>query len=350
MKSNLRQIRVFMSVIMLGMIINNSIIYAQNNEADFQVEVTQDGTGVVIINYIGRNTIVNVPATIQGMPVREIASNAFPNHHILPITRVVIPEGVIIIRDRAFAGSGSGMRALISISIPNSVTSIGEWAFSSCSALTTISIPNNVTSISSYAFYRCSSLTTISIPNNVTSIQEYAFAYCNLISVTLPERLISIGDFVFFNNRNLTSVIIPNSVTSIGGGAFANSGIISMTWSRNVTSIDSNYDNDWPSTEFGMFQGCTNLRTVIIPEGVNIINRYAFRGCSSLNSVSLPSTIRVINMGAFSNCISLNEIIIPESVNRIEFNNYSSAIFSGCRNLPLVSQALLRRLGYSGSF
>ena len=106
--------------------------------------------------------------------------------------------------------------------IPNSVTSIGDGAFCGCSGLTSVTIPNSVTSIGSSAFRDCSGLTSVTIPNSVTSIGGAAFRDCSgLTSVTIPNSVTSIGEEAFAKCRWLTSVTIPNSVTSIGVEAFA---------------------------------------------------------------------------------------------------------------------------------
>ena len=127
--------------------------------------------------------------------------------------RCLIKDGKLI----AFAPAG-----LTSYTIPNSVTSIGEYAFLACSSLTSITIPNSVTSIGEMAFRYCSSLTSITIPNCVTSIDSSAFEGCSsLTSITIGNSVTSIGLYAFSGCSSLTSITIPNSVTSIGYAAFA---------------------------------------------------------------------------------------------------------------------------------
>ncbi|MDB4503920.1 leucine-rich repeat protein, partial [Akkermansiaceae bacterium] len=116
----------------------------------------------------------------------------------------------------------SGCTSLTSITIPDSVTSIGASAFAACTGLTSITIGNSVTSIGDYAFNGCTSLTSITIPDSVTSIGTAAFGGCTgLTSITIGNSVTSIGAGAFNGCTSLTSITIPDSVTSIGASAFA---------------------------------------------------------------------------------------------------------------------------------
>jgi hypothetical protein len=189
--------------------------------------------------------------------------------------------------------------------IPNSVTSIGNNAFTMCNDLTSVTIPNGVTSIGSLAFMYCSGLTSVTIPNSVTSIGKSAFFGCSgLTSVTISNSVTTIGENAFFDCSGLTSVTIPNSVTSIGNGAFQMcSGLTSVTISNSVTSIGES-----------TFQDCSRLTSVTIPNSVTSIGKSAFLGCHWLTSVTIPNSVTSIGESAFSECYSLKSITIPNSV------------------------------------
>ena len=127
-----------------------------------------------------------------------------------------VKEGTRIICNDAFAGC-----SLSNIAIPDSVTAIGDSAFSDCSSLSNIVIPDSVTAIGDYAFASCSSLPNIVIPNSVTSIGDYAFEYCSSLSkIVIPNSVTAIGDFAFSGCSSLSNIVIPDSVTAIGYGAF----------------------------------------------------------------------------------------------------------------------------------
>ena len=193
------------------------------------------------------------------------------------------------------------MSVLASITIPNSVTSIGGGAFSGCSSLTSVTIPNSVTSIGTYAFQGCSSLSSVTIPNNVTSIEAGAFSGCSsLTSVIIPNGVTNI-DGVFYGCSSLTSVTIPNSITSIGESAFEGcSSLTSVTIPESVRSIG-----------YSAFSGCSSLTSITIPNSIRSIGDWAFRDCSSLTYIELLYIYIVIPDDALRGCINLTDIYVP---------------------------------------
>ena len=199
--------------------------------SDFTYTTTNDQ--VAITRYIGAATAVEIPATINSLPVISIGNNAF-----LYCT------------------------SLTSVTLPSSVTTIGEAAFAQCSSLASVLIPSGVTSIGYDAFARCTSLKDITIPSSVTTLGGHAFVQCNsLLSVTIMEGVTSIGKAAFAYCSSLTSVTIPSSV---------------------------------PSIEESAFYSCTSLASVTISAGVTSIGKDSFAYCDSLVSLFLPSTVQYL--------------------------------------------------------
>ena len=193
----------------------------------YNYEVKQDEAGqqyLAITGYTGpKDADLDIPAQINGIPVREIADGAFQMQDELT-GKLIIPDGVTRIGERAFNCCSSLTGDLI---IPDSVTSIGMYAFHGCSNLTgSLKIPNGVTSIEFSAFYDCNGLTgDLKIPESVTCIEARAFAGCNGLTgeLTIPDGVTSIGDYAFSYCTSLTGDLkIPDGVTSIGDGAFLN--------------------------------------------------------------------------------------------------------------------------------
>ena len=217
----------------------------------------------------------------------------------------------------------SAPRNLVSYTIPDTVTTICDWAFSSCSRLTSLTMPESVTSIGNSAFEDCSSLTLLTIPNSVTSIGDRAFYKCSsLTSLTIPDSVTSIGNSAFEDCSSLTLLTIPNSVTSIGDRAFYKcSSLTSLTIPDSVTSIGNS-----------AFEDCSSLTLLTIPNSVTFIGSSAFRKCSSLTSLTIPNSVTFIGDSAFSWCKSLTSLTIPDFVTSI-----GESAFSWCTSLTSLT-------------
>ena len=210
------------------------------------------------------------------------------------IKTVEIQEGVLNIADSAF----SGCSQLRSVTMGDSVTSIGSRAFYNCQTLSEVR-GGNITNIGKRAFYDCKALDSIILAEGLTEIADYAFSGCaGLTSITIPNSVTSIGGGAFSGCTGLTSITIPDGVTSIGNSAFSGcTGLTSIAIPDSVTSIGNS-----------AFSGCTGLQSVTIPDSVTVIGRYAFSGCTGLQSVTIPNSVTSIGEGAFSGCTALAEI------------------------------------------
>ena len=264
------------------------------------------------------------------------------------LTSVTIPNSVKTIGDYAFGAC----KGLISVNLSNSLQSIGLAAFHNCTNLTSINIPNSVTTIRDHAFYNCQKLTTASIGSSVTAIGGNAFSDCNsLKSITIPNCVKTIGSYAFKNCSSLTSITIPNSVTEIGEALvegcsglqniFVEEGNTVYDSRENCFAIIKTNNNELiagcKSTKIPnsvraiggrAFYNCTGLRTVTIPDGATSIGSAAFAGCTDLRSVTIPNSVTEIGGGAFYQCRSLRSITIPNSVTTIE-----NQTFAGCDRL-----------------
>ena len=221
-----------------------------------------------------------------------------------------------------------------SITIPNTITSIRNKAFLKCVYLTYIKIPDSVTSIGKEAFYGCSGLTSIEIPNSVTSIGEEAFYGCSgLTSIEIPNSVTSIGNYPFLQCSSLININVDlnnNYFSSIDG----------ILYDKNITTLiccpnsktNILIPNSTITIKDGAFAYCSLLDSIEIPNSVTSIEHSTFLNCSSLTSITIPNSVTSIGGYAFYNCSSLTSIIIPNNITSIE--DYT---FYSCSSLTSIT-------------
>ncbi len=248
----------------------------------------QIGSAYTIIGYMGAGGNVVIPASINGLPVTCIADYAFSYSYGSPavtsITNITIPNTVTSIGNYAF----SRCTALTNMTIPGSVTNIGYDAFNGCTALANITVPPGVAAIASEVFYGCTNLSNISIPDGVTRIGDAAFRSCRaLTDVTLPKTVSTIGSAAFADCTSMTNIALPESATSMGSQCFSNCvALWNVTIPNGIINIESN-----------TFYNCSSLTNVTIPDGLTRIGSYAFFGCGRLVNITIPGSVTDIESG-----------------------------------------------------
>lgn len=198
-----------------------------------------------------------------------------------------VPDTVETIGEFAFSYN----KNLVSIDIPDSVTSIENYAFEESAALKDVALPAGITSIESCLFYNCTALENVTIPYGVESIYGSAFGCCtSLKNIEIPDSVKSIGQSVFSDCKSLESIVLPDSVTEI---------------TREL------------------FHGCSSLKSAPITDSIKTISNYAFSDCTSLEYVIIPKTVESIGDAAFVRCTSLSDAIILNG--RVKFyDNYGT--------------------------
>ncbi len=230
------------------------------------------------------------------------------------------------------------------LTIPNDVTSIGNWAFSGCTSITSVTIPNSVTSIGIGTFYCCTYLADVTIPESVTEIGNDAFLFCfsleNVrINVLMNWLKINFGDSysnplyyadnLYLNNALITTANITSGITSIPSYALSCTSLTRVVIPSTVENISN-----------GVFRGCTSLTSVSFSNNLKTIGDFAFEGCTSLATAKIPSGVTSIGARAFYGCTNLSTFTIESGIEYIGCD-----AFGGCDSLPFYENEGISYLG-----
>ena len=321
-----------------------SLVYAA--VADFEYFIT-DGEARIVA-YHGSDTSIKIPSSLGGCPVRRIENYAFTHSALESVT---IPDTVRSIGLEAFINSAS----LRSVSIPEGVTSIGDKAFAGCVSLESIVLPDSLIDIGTAMFDTCSSLESAVLPKGMTAVPPSMFCRCEALhTVIFPQGLLAIGDHAFERCKALAAIQIPDGVEQIGGFAFASGGLESVKIPDSVTSIGEHaFYNCDSLTSIELSKGLTRLETYVlcecdaleyaeVPIGVTSIGRHAFSYSDSLRGVSLPVGLKTIEDRAFEECWSLRSMVLPTGLETI-----GTCAFSGCSAMEsLVIPSSVNYIGH----
>jgi hypothetical protein len=280
--------------------------------ADYaEYEFTEDGLGYALVG-IGsfKGKVAVVPAEHEGIPVLEIGAQAFAYNDI--IEELVIPDSVVRIGNGAFRNCVN----LEKVNMGDGVTSIGDYAFRECTSLRSVKLSESLKTLGASCFARCDRLEYVEM-KSCREIGDYAFSRCEMLKdITFPENLRSIGGWAF-EESGITSANLTDGVKSIGSYAFYGSAVREATIPKDLESMNSGIFQNCIALESAMvknggilleFEGCENLKTLKIEEGVELSLSYSLGNLTGLETLYLPRTVKYLGRG-YLGCTSAKKIV-----------------------------------------
>lgn len=298
--------------------------------------------------------------------LEKIDYSAFEN--CTSLTSISIPESVTTIGGSAFKGCSS----LTTVNIPSGVTVINSSLFEDCKKLTSISLSKNVTAINAYAFYGCSELTSFSFgknadgTSNISVLKNGVFTNCSsLTTVEIPVNasMKTLEDQLFKGCSSLSSITIPSTITELKSGSLAGTAISSITLSANVTSIaGSTFESCNNLSEINVAEGNTvyyskggilfkksdnsiyifpcnfGAGNAVIPDGITKIEKFYFYNNKRITSITIPASVTEIADSAFENCTSLKTVtFLADEDGQYGLTTINRWAFYNCSSLTSIT-------------
>lgn len=284
------------------MVYGNDILssFQPTPETDFNASINMEGTGVDIRGYTGDDSVIYVPATIQGFPVKSVrlAVNG-------DVRTLIISEGCEEVRIARATPLYDFPTNITTVYLPDSIVNFDL----SNTQITEFEVPANPQIYGDLP----ETVKEVRFRGVPETIWTSAFYGAQITELVIPEGVKRIELMAFQGCESLKTIVLPQSLTHIDDSAFA---------------------------------GCTSLESIIIPDSVTRIDEDAFAYCTSLKSANLPTSLEHLGVHAFRNCSNLTDLHIPDSLSSFEMYD----AFEECSKLPFATQAHLRRLGYEYSF
>lgn len=328
---------IFLPLLLLVATSSSALAATAFEYGGYKYEVLSEEASTVTLatgqpKYAGHNTIPEkVMYEGKEYTVTEVAIRAFNTNFYM--TGISLPATVTKIGDYAFANSSKietieapGVEVIgnnafqyagvTSVSFPNA-KSIGANAFNNASSLVSADLPN-VETMGYMAFYNSRKLTSVNIGNKITSLPDNAFGNSAITSFTIPASVETIGRAPFGGCASLKEVTIENGVVTLGDRVFAGTAIEDIILPNSITSMGSE-----------TFDGCKSLVSASLPDNFTTLPNGTFKNCTSLTSMdNLPAKLQSIGASAFENCSALTSVTIPETVESV-----GASAFAGCNSL-----------------
>jgi len=284
-----------------------SFSHGDSLEGYLTYELSLDSSYYIVSGFVGAKSNISVPNLHDGLPVFAVSANAFKDN--TTIKSITMPNSIRTIGSYAFAGCTS----LESIIIPTSVTNIADHTFSGCTALKTITLHSGIDTLGAYAFEKCSALKSITLNEGLKTISDNAFDYCtSLESISIPDTVTSLGNMAFRHAEALRSVKFSSSLESIGNATF---------------------------------QYCVNLQSVELHENINTLGSSTFSYCDGLKSIRILGDLQTIGTATFYECRSLTSIYFasktPGDCGNTNYIFYNAGIEGAGITLTIAKDAIV---------